>query len=327
MKRRFPANFYTLSGVFSIGAFDENRFRGDCAETRASGLSGVYFGDVFFQLAPPGSDPGTASVFYQDDRECILDRADEELLTIRRIVNEEGLSLESAHFTQTLPPPGKPVEDIFPAHERLLDMARLLELKYVTTHIGWMYGGTNPSITGEIATDFLSGRLAKDSFYEAIKKPYGGAERMLEDSKIIYRHLCEEAAKRDITITMETACSELLELCCYPDRMIAFFEEIGVSRFGLCVDPGHCHIQHLTPADVIRACGDHLVETHFHDNFGVDDSHLAVGEGNIDWLEIIQALKEIGYRGVITFEQSEHRKNVSRWNELMAEAEQGAVAP
>jgi len=49
--------------------------------------------------------------------------------------------------------------------------------------------------------------------------------------------------------------------------------------------------------DIIRISKDYLV--HFHAN---DDNMLGPGFGNVDFKQIINALKEIGYKGFISVE-------------------------
>lgn len=317
MKNGYPENYTQLVGAVTAGHFKPDDFRATCSRLAQLGFAGVYFDDLFVCIHAPGNAPARAEMLYQDAYECLTTRPAKDLKAIRSILKEEGLVVQSSHFNQTLPPPGEKPDWIFLCHERLLDIAQMMGLRYVTTHIGWMFGAANPEYTGQTAHDFRGGRLSKAAFFQALKQRYGGVERMIEDSKVIYQHLCSAADKRGITVTMETACGELLEVCGDPKDMIGFFNDAGIDRFGLCIDAGHCQVEQRDPAAMIRGGGEYLVETHFHDNYGDRDAHNPLGEGSLNWPEILQAMIDIDYHGMVTFEQPDHEKNAQYWRHLL----------
>jgi sugar phosphate isomerase/epimerase len=45
-----------------------------------------------------------------------------------------------------------------------------------------------------------------------------------------------------------------------------------------------------------------LTFPYFHDNDGSADLHLPVGQGTVDWAGLVDALREIGYRGFLELE-------------------------
>lgn len=45
-----------------------------------------------------------------------------------------------------------------------------------------------------------------------------------------------------------------------------------------------------------------IANVHLHDNDGKIDQHLLLGEGNIDFTEILRGLKEYGYDGPLIIE-------------------------
>ena len=96
--------------------------------------------------------------------------------------------------------------------------------------------------------------------------------------------------------------------------------DVGAPNLGICVDAGHCHLKGLDVAGIIRRCGPHFLETHFHDNFGDRDRHNPVGIGTIDWLKVILALHETGYAGEITFEQGDYVTNARNWTLFIGQA-------
>jgi sugar phosphate isomerase/epimerase len=70
------------------------------------------------------------------------------------------------------------------------------------------------------------------------------------------------------------------------------------------LDVGHCHIEqkkNLTEA-FFKEFGDRIVHLHLSDNKGIEDDHLPLGCGNIDWEKIIKILKKYKFDNSITLE-------------------------
>jgi sugar phosphate isomerase/epimerase len=87
------------------------------------------------------------------------------------------------------------------------------------------------------------------------------------------------------------------------------------EALGICLDTGHLNAQGMQVDLGVRETGRHLIATHIHDNVGLIDSnfwgagkweyldqHLPPGWGSIDWKTVLNALREVGYRGVLTLE-------------------------
>ena len=54
--------------------------------------------------------------------------------------------------------------------------------------------------------------------------------------------------------------------------------------------------------DFIKNVGDKIITTHISDYDFVNERHWIPGEGDIDWLELYNALKEVNYKGVWLYE-------------------------
>ena len=52
----------------------------------------------------------------------------------------------------------------------------------------------------------------------------------------------------------------------------------------------------------MRTVGRHLITLHLHDNHGERDEHLLPGQGAIDWVDVMQALRDIDYGGEFMYE-------------------------
>ena len=73
--------------------------------------------------------------------------------------------------------------------------------------------------------------------------------------------------------------------------------KIGISNLGVMGDTFHMNLEEESIADAFRKTGSHLTHVHF-----ADSNRAAPGKGHIDFKPILQSLKEIDYKGYISFE-------------------------
>lgn len=290
-------------------------------ELRELGYSGVYPQDLFCS----GDRNGSEDLLFSAAEETQWGRSESSVREFCESVRRYGLSMESAHFVQTLPPPGEPVEWIYERHEKLVKRAAWAGLQRFTTHIGWMYGLASEQYMGSSAVDYFLKKRTLRELHQDGRKRYGGLDRMVGDSIKVYQHLCDESAKHGIVVTVESACVEALEINTTADALIAFQKEVNRENLKFCLDPGHCQWNGVDPVELTYGLGNQIVEVHFHDNFGDADSHMPVGEGSIRWDELARALSEVGYEGEITFEQRDYRANQQYWERLVHELSRNNV--
>ena len=67
-----------------------------------------------------------------------------------------------------------------------------------------------------------------------------------------------------------------------------------------CFDTNHLLDEDI--AKFIHAIGDKIASTHISDYDFNNERHWLPGEGDIDWQQLISALKEVGYKGVWLYE-------------------------
>lgn len=98
-------------------------------------------------------------------------------------------------------------------------------------------------------------------------------------------HLCVE----DLPRTCLGNCSaEILELLTAdPDLTV-------------CFDTNHLLGERI--ADFVRAVGPKIDTLHVSDYDFIDERHWLPGEGKIDWVEVMDLLDEVGYRGPVLYE-------------------------
>lgn len=81
-------------------------------------------------------------------------------------------------------------------------------------------------------------------------------------------------------------------------HLLSVCHEIASSQLGLIYDIGHAHLSHPgNSLQSLKLVYPYLVGVHISDNFGETDDHLAVGEGNIPFKQIVSFLKDNRFKG------------------------------
>lgn len=94
------------------------------------------------------------------------------------------------------------------------------------------------------------------------------------------------------------------ELYRSPEELLDLIRKVNRSNVGLTLDVGHAQVCGYGASDFINLLGDDLLHVHLHDNHGVIDEHLPLGQGIVDYLGVIQSLKKLDYQGVVNLEFS-----------------------
>lgn len=135
----------------------------------------------------------------------------------------------------------------------------------------------------------------------------------------MYRKMIPAAKKYGVKVCLENmfvcfngkpvegACSTADEACAYID---ALNKEAGEEIFGFCLDVGHANLMGRNIKRFITTLGNRLTCFHIHDNNGIYDFHLIPYTQNRDWGRksctdwdgLIEGLREINYRGNLSFE-------------------------
>ncbi|MBE7012088.1 MAG: sugar phosphate isomerase/epimerase [Ruminococcaceae bacterium] len=69
-----------------------------------------------------------------------------------------------------------------------------------------------------------------------------------------------------------------------------------------------------TAVEMVKALGDRLLALHIYDNDKLNDSHQIPFSMNIDFVEVVKALKEINYNGYFTLEADSFLKDYTEEN-------------
>ena len=104
--------------------------------------------------------------------------------------------------------------------------------------------------------------------------------------------------------------------CATPKSFCDHIDVINDDFFVACLDIGHAEMKgsDTTAVEMIKALGDSLQALHIHDNDKLNDSHQIPFSMNINFSEIIKALKEIKYSGYFTLEADSYLKDYTEEN-------------
>ncbi len=108
--------------------------------------------------------------------------------------------------------------------------------------------------------------------------------------------LCEDAG---VIMTVEPHPGRYLA---NHDGALRLLEHVDSPAMGINFDPSHTFPIGDFPNISVYRLGKHIKHLHVSDNDGVTNVHWRPGEGKIDWLAMFQALKDIGYDGVVSME-------------------------
>lgn len=111
-----------------------------------------------------------------------------------------------------------------------------------------------------------------------------------------FKIISDEASKYDLTIVVEN----MPGLFSSVELLNNVLSAVPALRFHL--DVGHAVLRGNKFKQLVGMFKDKLVHVHFSDNRTREDDHMPIGAGNVNWVEVVQALKTIGYDSTITLE-------------------------
>lgn len=87
------------------------------------------------------------------------------------------------------------------------------------------------------------------------------------------------------------------------------------TELGFCFDIGHANTTKQIN-EIIEKLGNRIINLHIHDNVGENDDHMTIGEGNIDFKDVISKLKN--YKGNYIIESKSFQSAVESRDKLDA---------
>ncbi len=104
--------------------------------------------------------------------------------------------------------------------------------------------------------------------------------------------------------------------CATPESFNAHLDAVNDDYFVACLDIGHAEMKgsNTTAVEMIKALGSRLKALHIHDNDKLHDLHQIPFSMKIDFMPIVQALKDISYDGYFTLEASYYLEKLPKEN-------------
>jgi L-ribulose-5-phosphate 3-epimerase len=82
-----------------------------------------------------------------------------------------------------------------------------------------------------------------------------------------------------------------------------FYDEL--NDIGIVLDLAHASLNNQI-RDFMKHFSEKIVHIHASDNDGVNDLHLGIGYGSIDWQSVAKTVKDAGYSNLIVLESTDH---------------------
>jgi len=131
-------------------------------------------------------------------------------------------------------------------------------------------------------------------------EPSGPAEqdRIAALNVEAFRRLGDLAGEKELRIGLDNLMRRGASM---PYELLDLLAAIDHPVIGITLDTSRANVVGLDPA-TIHEFGLHLLATHISDNDGSGDHHRTPGNGSIDQLEVMKALREVGYDGLFNLE-------------------------
>jgi sugar phosphate isomerase/epimerase len=241
------------------------------------GVSMLYsLGEPFNRMVKKLSTMGTRYIEVLDDGTHELDKKRVSLLKEAAKSYDLEYTVHAPFADINIASPSRTILDA--SMKRLtqsLDYARALDAKLWVFHPGARTG----------ITQFYPGSEWKQNT-ESIKELYAEAEQI------------------GVNIALENLPAKYWFLMKSPEDFNRFYKETGLP-IGIVMDIGHANLEgQIQP--FFNQLADKIIHIHASDNNGVDDDHLGVGYGKIDYGWFAETLKKLGYDQKVIVESTEH---------------------
>jgi len=116
--------------------------------------------------------------------------------------------------------------------------------------------------------------------------------------------LSETAKQHGVQIAVENLPEPFPFLMKSVEDFSRFYDDFH-EDLGLAFDIGHANMNKQI-IDFVTRFSSKIIHIHAHDNEGIQDSHLGIGYGNIQWKEVAEAIKKSEYSGTVILESVDH---------------------
>ena len=197
---------------------------------------------------------------------------------------------KGATFVQAHSPGGNPLsedeasaETLVKATIRSIDVCGVLGIPNIVVHSG-----------------FLTGLTKEQSFQE---------------NKKFFQKLFDAMERNNVNVLCENSTSKNMPGMYYTNSgadIKEFVQYIDHPLFHACWDTGHANCEGNQYDDIL-AVGSDLFAVHINDNTGRGDEHVIPYFGTVNMDEIMNALIDVDYKGVFTFESGSVLRPSNYW--------------
>ncbi len=140
------------------------------------------------------------------------------------------------------------------------------------------------------------------------------AQRLNEESIL---NVYDYAESFGLTLALENMNPNTQYFMTKPIDFEDFLERAQI-RLKMTFDIGHAHIGDLID-DFVSKLSDRFITIHAHDNNGMRDEHLGIGDGSIDWDGFTDQLMALDFRGIFIIESVESPyQSIARLREMLS---------
>lgn len=114
------------------------------------------------------------------------------------------------------------------------------------------------------------------------------------------------ARREGVTMAIENTPEPFPSLMKGVDDFHRFFNDLE-DDIDMVLDVAHANLNNQVQ-EFLQFFSKKIVHIHVSDNKGDNDTHLGIGQGNIDWNNFAMLIKEIGYDNLLMIESMDHVK-------------------
>lgn len=131
------------------------------------------------------------------------------------------------------------------------------------------------------------------------------------------QELYKTAEEYGVNIALENLPAKYYFFLSKPEEFSRFYRETNLP-VGIVMDLGHANLEgQIEP--FFKLLVDKIVHIHASDNDGLDDLHLGIGQGKIDYNSFAQTIKKMGYdKSVIVESTTNVPESIKKLKQLLA---------
>ena len=136
-------------------------------------------------------------------------------------------------------------------------------------------------------------------------------ETWLERAKSILSTIVAKAGENGLKVAFENIYDTT------PDDLLTLVNLFPKDQVGVCFDLGHFNL--FSEASIkhwLDVLGPRLIEVHLHDNLGMKDDHIAVGDGTVKFSGLIAWLKLQEVKPMLTLEMEQKTHVIKSVNRI-----------